>query len=69
MERITFGDNLPGLVAGSVTSPAVIVIQEWWGITPVIEAHALKVAQAGYRVLVPDVYKGAMTPGETGAAS
>ena len=27
MEKITFGDNLPGYVCGSVTDPAVIVIQ------------------------------------------
>ena len=27
MESITFGDSLPGFVAGSATSPAVIVIQ------------------------------------------
>jgi hypothetical protein len=27
MEKITFGDNLPGYVCGDVTDPAVIVIQ------------------------------------------
>lgn len=27
MEKISFGNNLPGYVAGEVTSPAVIVIQ------------------------------------------
>lgn len=38
--------------------PGLILIQEWWGLTPQIEAHALKMVEAGYRVLVPDIYKG-----------
>jgi len=57
LERIQFAGN-PGLVAGSVGAPGVIVIQEWWGVTPQVEAHASKIADAGYRVIVPDIYKG-----------
>ena len=36
MEKITFGkDSLPGYLIGDVDDPAVIVIQEWWGVTEV----------------------------------
>ena len=58
MEKITFGDNLPGYVAGGPQNPGVVVIQEWWGVTDQIKAHALRIAKEGYRVLVPDLYKG-----------
>jgi len=39
----------------------VIVIQEWWGITEQIKTHANRIARAGYRVLIPDIYKGKLT--------
>ena len=48
----------PAYVAGHMGAPAVIVIQEWWGVTDTIKAHALRIADAGYRVLVPDIYRG-----------
>lgn len=49
----------PGLVGGPEGAPAVIVIQEWWGITDGIKDKAQKLAdEGGYRVLVPDIYKG-----------
>ena len=32
--------------------------QEWWGIDENIKAKATKLAKAGYRVLIPDLYKG-----------
>ena len=36
VEKITFGkDNLTGYIVGEVNNPAVIVIQEWWGINDV----------------------------------
>jgi dienelactone hydrolase len=36
MEKITFGKgNLPGFIVGKVNNPAVLVIQEWWGVTDV----------------------------------
>ena len=50
--------SIPALVGGPKGAPAVIVIQEWWGVTPQIRAHALRIAKEGYRVLIPDVYKG-----------
>ena len=49
---------VPALVGGAKGAPAVIVIQEWWGVTPQIQAHALRLAKEGHRVLIPDVYKG-----------
>ena len=51
--------EIPGLVGGPTGAPAVIVIQEWWGITEGIKEHAEKIAEmGGYRVLIPDIYKG-----------
>jgi len=36
MQKITFGaDNLPGFIVGDVNNPAVLVIQEWWGVNDV----------------------------------
>lgn len=59
MEQITFGkDNLPGFIAGDVDNPALLVIQEWWGVNEVVKGHALKLASQGYRCLVPDIYHG-----------
>jgi dienelactone hydrolase len=49
VEKITFGDGLPGYVCGSVKDPAVIVIQEWWGVVPTVVAHAVKLSEQGYR--------------------
>lgn len=37
--------------------PAVIVIQEWWGVDDQIKVHAAKIASKGYRVLIPDLYE------------
>jgi dienelactone hydrolase len=49
VERVTFGNGVPGYVCGSVKDPAVIVIQEWWGIVPTVVEHAVKLSQQGYR--------------------
>jgi len=43
--------------AGSKT-PAMVVIQEWWGMNDQIKGVADKLAKAGYRALVPDLYRG-----------
>lgn len=40
------------------TAPGVVVIQEWWGLTPQIKATADQLATQGYRVIVPDLYRG-----------
>jgi carboxymethylenebutenolidase len=36
----------------------VIVIQEWWGLDEEVKEHAKVVSSMGYRVLVPDLYRG-----------
>jgi carboxymethylenebutenolidase len=41
-----------------VNSPAIVVIQEWWGLNDQIKAVADKLAVAGYQALVPDLYRG-----------
>jgi dienelactone hydrolase len=36
MQQITFGaDKLPGYIVGDVKNPAMLVIQEWWGVNDV----------------------------------
>lgn len=39
-------------------APAVVVIQEWWGLNDQIKGVADQLAATGYRVLVPDLYRG-----------
>src|SRR3989442_15683301 len=39
-------------------APGVVVIQEWWGLNDQIKGVADQVARAGYRALVPDLYRG-----------
>lgn len=41
--------------------PAVIVIQEWWGLVPHITSLADRFADAGFVALAPDLYHGAQT--------
>lgn len=45
------GDNAPG----------VVVIQEWWGLNDQIKGVANRLADLGYRALVPDLYRGKVT--------
>lgn len=44
--------------AAGDSAPGVVVIQEWWGINDQIERVADRLAEAGYRALVPDLYRG-----------
>ena len=41
--------------------PGVVVIQEWWGLNDQIRGVADTLAKAGYRALVPDLYRGKST--------
>ena len=53
------GKTCPGYLAEPAKgdkAPGVIVIQEWWGLNPQIKKTADRLAQAGYRALVPDLY-------------
>ena len=40
------------------SAPGVVVIQEWWGLNDQIKKTADRLAEAGYRALVPDLYRG-----------
>ena len=39
-------------------APAIVVIQEWWGLNDQIKQVAERLAKQGYQALVPDLYKG-----------
>jgi len=55
------GQTCPGYLAtpktGSIAS-GFVVIQEWWGLNDQIKKTADRLAGAGYRALVPDLYRG-----------
>ena len=44
--------------ANATNAPGVVVIQEWWGLDDEIKNVANRLAIAGYRALVPDLYRG-----------
>lgn len=44
--------------ADHATHPAIIVIQEWWGLNDWIKLQARKLAEQGYVALAPDLYHG-----------
>jgi carboxymethylenebutenolidase len=55
-------------VPSAGSGPAVIVIQEWWGLVPHIKELADRFAEAGFVALAPDLYHGVQTtePDEAG---
>jgi carboxymethylenebutenolidase len=64
-EMITFDRPDGGTCAGYLATPAagpgtpaMVVIQEWWGLNPQIRGIADRLAAAGYTSLVPDLYRG-----------
>jgi len=66
--NITFrrpdGQNVQGYLAEPANpagAPALVVIQEWWGLNDQIRGVAERLASAGYTALVPDLYRGAST--------
>ncbi len=44
--------------AQGAAAPGMVVIQEWWGLNDQIRGVADRMAAAGYRALVPDLYRG-----------
>jgi carboxymethylenebutenolidase len=55
------GKTCPGYLATPKTgagAPGFVVIQEWWGLNDQIKKTADRIASAGYRGLVPDLYRG-----------
>ena len=46
---------------GAADAPGIVVIQEWWGLNDQIRGVAERLATAGYRALVPDLFHGKST--------
>lgn len=73
-QRVTFpssaGEASGVLVTpdGDGKPPAVVVLQEWWGVNDQIQSVAERYAAAGFVALVPDLYHGqvAKDPEEAG---
>jgi carboxymethylenebutenolidase len=66
-QRVTFPSSAgeasgvlvtPEISAGAGKPPAVVVLQEWWGVNEQIQAVAKRYAEAGFLALVPDLYHG-----------
>jgi len=58
------GKTCPGYLVTPKTrsnAPGFVVIQEWWGLNDQIKRTADLLAGAGYRALVPDLYRGKIT--------
>ena len=51
----------PATSANGANAPAIVVIQEWWGLNAQIRGVADRLAAAGYQALVPDLYRGKAT--------
>jgi carboxymethylenebutenolidase len=58
VQKIIFGDNIPGFEVEKSSSAGLIFVQEWWGVTEIVKQQALLFSREGFRVLVPDLYKG-----------
>jgi len=63
------GQRAPGYFTTDASvsdAPGVVMIEEWWGVTDTIQQMADKLANAGFRVLVPDLFRGrkAVVPDE-----
>ncbi len=57
------GKTCPGYLAtaredADANLPGFVVIQEYWGLNDQIKKTADRLAEAGYRALVPDLYRG-----------
>jgi carboxymethylenebutenolidase len=55
------GKTCPGYLAtpkSGTTAHGFVCIQEWWGLNEQIKRTADRLAEAGYRALVPDLYRG-----------
>ena len=54
------GKEISGYYVGppKASAPGVVVIQEWWGLNDQIKGVAEHLSLAGYRALVPDLYRG-----------
>jgi carboxymethylenebutenolidase len=58
------GKDCPGFYvepAAGTQAPAIVALQEWWGLNDQIKGVAAQLAAAGYRALLPDLYRGSVT--------
>ncbi len=66
-ESVTFksgdenGSGFLATPAGKGPFPAVVVIQEWWGLNDWVKDQARALAKEGYVALAPDLYRGKVT--------
>jgi len=55
------GQKAPGYYsapAAGNNAPGVVMIEEWWGVTDWIKQTADQLAAEGFRVLIPDLFRG-----------
>lgn len=55
------GQTAPAYLASpeqDAQAPGIVVVAEWWGVTPDIKRIADEYAKLGYRALVPDLFRG-----------
>ncbi|HVA34088.1 MAG TPA: alpha/beta fold hydrolase [Candidatus Baltobacteraceae bacterium] len=53
------GKTAPGYLADADgTAPGVVMFEEWWGLNEQIKETADRLASEGFRVVVPDLYRG-----------
>ena len=55
------GQRAPGYYAApqdTASAPGIVVVEEWWGVTPWIMEIADRYAALGYRALIPDLFRG-----------
>lgn len=63
-QLVTYGDAsgylaLPAAGTGAAAKkPALIVIQEWWGVDEWVKEQSARFASRGYVALAPDLYRG-----------
>ena len=64
------GHTCRGYFAAPATGkgPAVVVIQEWWGLVPHIEDLVERFAREGFVAIAPDLYHGQKTTSPDDAA-
>jgi carboxymethylenebutenolidase len=51
------------------SSLGIVVLQEWWGLSPFIKRVADRLAEVGYQALAPDLYRGRLTTEKAEAES
>src|SRR3974390_1162461 len=78
-EPVTYSDGettMKGFLvyddASTAKRPGIVMVHEWWGITPHIHTEARKFAQQGYTAFIADMYGDAKTadnPKDAGALS